>query len=83
MQKIIKSLNQWGYNICSVYTTDSCFLDEPHKYISNNLVSLATMMQLGLPHVNVLTKCDKLHDKQKLIEFLDEDNGAELLLTKM
>ena len=34
--------------------------------------SISTMMQMGLPHVNVLTKCDKIQNK----EFLDQVSEA-------
>ena len=34
--------------------------------------SISTMMQMGLPHINVLTKCDKIPNK----EFLDKVSEA-------
>lgn len=34
--------------------------------------SISTMMQMGLPHVNVLTKCDKIANK----DFLDRVSEA-------
>ena len=44
----------------AVYCADGTFINEPAKYISACLTALSTMTQLNVPHLNVLTKCDKL-----------------------
>lgn len=41
--------------------TDSSHIVEPAKYISILILSLRTMLQLEMPHINVLTKMDILH----------------------
>ena len=60
MPRLTKAISQAGYNLCSIYCSDGTFINEPSKYISSCLTSVATMTQMTLPHVNVLTKCDKL-----------------------
>ena len=52
--------------MCSLYCADGTFINEPSKYLSASLTSLATMTQMSLPHINILTKCDKIEDKEFL-----------------
>ncbi|CAG8432835.1 7323_t:CDS:2 [Diversispora eburnea] len=54
-------------------------LGDPTKYISVLLLSLKTMIQIELPHINVLSKIDlmesygKVQDLSYLLQHLDED----------
>ena len=43
-----------------LHLTDSFVLTRPSLYVSALLLALRTMLQLDLPHLNVLTKIDKL-----------------------
>lgn len=45
-----------------IHLTDSYALTLPSLYISTVLLSLRAMLQMDLPHLNVLTKIDKLAD---------------------
>lgn len=58
MTRIFNRLNSLGYYLCSVQLIDSHYCSEPTKFISALLLSLNTMLQMGLPHVNVLSKAD-------------------------
>ena len=49
-----------------MYCADGTFINEPSKYLSACLTSIASMTQMTLPHLNVLTKCDKVQDKELL-----------------
>jgi len=44
----------------AVHLSDSFCLTQPSLYISNILLALRAMLQMDLPHINVLTKIDKL-----------------------
>jgi hypothetical protein len=46
--------------LAAVHLTDSSHIVEPAKYISILILSLRTMLQLEMPHINVLTKMDIL-----------------------
>jgi hypothetical protein len=37
---------------------------DPSKFISGSLLSLSAMIQLELPHLNVLTKCDLVDEHE-------------------
>ena len=52
-----------GWSMCAVYCLDSQFVSETPKFIAGSLQALAAMVQLELPHVNVLTKVDLIADK--------------------
>lgn len=46
--------------LCVVSLVDSIYLTSPSQYISILLLSLRSMLQLDLPHVNVISKIDML-----------------------
>ena len=52
-----------GWSLCAVYCLDSQFVMETPKFIAGSLQAMAAMVQLELPHVNVLTKADLIQDK--------------------
>lgn len=59
--KIIRKLEKdCDARLCSVSLMDSIFLQSPSLYISILLLSLRSMLQLDLPHVNVISKIDML-----------------------
>ena len=60
MQRLAKAISKAGFMMSAVYCADGTFINEPAKYISACLTALSTMTQLGVPHLNILTKCDKL-----------------------
>ena len=60
MTRLCQAISKSGFILCAAYCSDGTYLGEPTKYISTCLTSIATMMQMGLPHLNVLTKCDKI-----------------------
>jgi GTPase SAR1 family protein len=62
-------LKRDGWQICVVYCLDSQFTSEMPKFIAGTLQALSAMVQLELPHVNVLTKADLCKDKQGLEAF--------------
>lgn len=73
MQIITRQLADWGYQTCAVYLIDSLVIGDANRFISGTLMCLAAMVQLELPHVNVLTKCDMVEDKEALEQFCEPD----------
>jgi len=69
MHQLCQQLQMWGFRVVAVYLLDSLFVLESPKFISGCLLSLSCMLQLGVPHVNVITKCD-LADKEELSRIL-------------
>jgi len=77
MRNLARLLEMWGYRVVSVYLLDALFVLEPAKFISGCMLSLSCMLQLSLPHVNIITKCD-IADKDQISQIL-ESEGAWML----
>nr|VZI48710.1 unnamed protein product [Spirometra erinaceieuropaei] len=60
-----------GLRLSSVHLVDSYYCTSPGKFISVLLTSLVSMLQLGLPHVNVLSKVDLIEQYAPLKFNLD------------
>jgi GTPase SAR1 family protein len=83
MQTITKALTMWGYRCCAVYLIDSLMINDSTRFFSGVLMCLSAMIQLELPHINVMTKCDLIHkDEAKRNELLEKffDPNAEDLM---
>lgn len=66
-----------------IHLTDSYSLTLPSLYISTVLLSLRAMLQMDLPHLNVLTKIDRLADYGPLpfnLDFYTEVHDLSYLL---
>ena len=82
MTSIIKKLQSRGFSLCSVFCLDCTFLQEQSKFISGNLISLATMIQVSLPHLTVLTKCG-LISKTNIYKESEEGMSPEDLVGEL
>ena len=71
MKKITNYLKKNGFSIVSIFCLDCTFLQEQSKFISGNVLSLATMIQMELPHLTIMTKCD-LISKTKLYNQIED-----------
>jgi GPN-loop GTPase len=74
MRRLVNSLTMNGYRLASVYLLDALFALEPLKFISGCMLSLSCMLQLELPHINVITKCD-IADKDAIDKILDAEGS--------
>lgn len=75
LRNIFMKLQNMGYRLVVLHLADSYCLTLPSLYISNLLLSLRAMLQMDLPHLNVLTKIDKLSTYEELpfnLEFYTE-----------
>ena len=75
MHDLAVQLTMWGYQVVSVYLLDALCVLEPTKFISGCLLSLSCMLQLELPHINVVTKCD-LVNKEEIENILESENTS-------
>ena len=71
MKKITNYFKKNGFSIVSIFCLDCTFLQEQSKFISGNVLSLATMIQMELPHLTIMTKCD-LISKTKLYNKIED-----------
>jgi len=77
MHNLAKQLVQWGYSTVAVYLLDALYVLEPSKFISGCLLSLSCMLQLELPHINVITKCD-MADREQIERILEYEGAAQI-----
>uniref|UniRef100_A0A1B6D4Q7 GPN-loop GTPase 3 n=1 Tax=Clastoptera arizonana TaxID=38151 RepID=A0A1B6D4Q7_9HEMI len=80
ISQLIKLLKQWNFNICGVFLLDAQFMVDGHKFLSGTMTALSVMVNLEIPHVNILSKMDLLSKsaRNRLDSFLDPDPHALL-----
>lgn len=59
-------MERFGTRLCCVNLVDSHYCSDPAKFISVCLTSLNTMLQIELPHINVMSKVDQIQKFGKL-----------------
>ncbi|KAJ3327722.1 hypothetical protein HDU76_011246 [Blyttiomyces sp. JEL0837] len=77
MRKIVDTMTRLGYRVCGVYLLDSQFIEDAAKFFSGVMSAMSAMVQLEIPHVNVLTKMDlvsrKVRDSAEMDRYFDPD----------
>ena len=66
IKNLVSLLNNWNYRTCALYVLDSQFLADTPKFFSGVLSAMSAMIQLEVPHINVLTKLDLLPSRANL-----------------
>ncbi|XP_049787419.1 GPN-loop GTPase 2 [Schistocerca cancellata] len=69
MKNITEKLEKYGVHLCAVHLVDCHYCNDPGKFISALLLSLSAMLQLALPHINVLSKIDLLSKYSSKLHF--------------
>lgn len=59
--------------LAAVHLCDAHYITDASKYVSVLLLSLRTMLHLGLPHINVLSKLDLVSKYGELGKLPDQD----------
>jgi len=75
MKQLVSTLHSWNFRVCAVFLLDSQFVVEPSKFFSGSLAALSAMVNLELPHINVLSKVDLLSKsaRKKIERYLEPD----------
>ncbi|KAI9223108.1 GPN-loop GTPase [Blastocladiella britannica] len=76
MRTIVQHLARKNIVMCAVYCMEATFISDTFKFFSGCLSAMSAMIQLEMPHVNVLTKMDLLKghvDQSRLDRFLWPD----------
>ncbi|XP_076443792.1 GPN-loop GTPase 2-like [Babylonia areolata] len=74
------------HRLVAVHLVDSHYCSDPGKFISVLLTSLATMLQVELPHLNLLSKADLIEKYGKLsfgVDFYTEVLDLSYLLERL
>jgi len=72
MRRFVDMLQTWNFRLCGVFLVDSHFMVDGATFLSGTMAALSVMVNLELPHVNVLSKMDLLgaQAKKQLDNFL-------------
>lgn len=73
-------LQNWNFNVCAIFLVDVQFMTDGPKFLSGTMSALSVMVNLELPHVNLLSKMDLLSKsaKKQMDKFLEPDARALL-----
>lgn len=75
MRQLIMKLQRWDYRIQALYFLDSQFMADASKFFGGCLTALSAMIQLEVPHLNVMSKMDLANNmqRQQIDEYLFPD----------
>lgn len=75
IRQLINTLQNMNFRICGVFLVDSQFMVDGAKFLSGTMAALSVMINLELPHVNILSKMDLLSKsaKKQLDTYLEPD----------
>ncbi|XKL64228.1 hypothetical protein PGB90_004314 [Kerria lacca] len=75
IKKIAEFLKKENFMLCSVFLIDSQFIIDGAKFLSGVMAALSVMINLELPHVNILSKIDLVSKstRKQLESFLEPD----------
>ncbi|GMI66324.1 hypothetical protein like AT4G12790 [Hibiscus trionum] len=81
LRNFVEHMKRKNYSVCGVYLLDSQFITDVTKFVSGCMASLSAMVQLELPHVNILSKMDLVTNKRDIENYLDPE--PRLLLSEL
>jgi hypothetical protein len=73
MPRIVDAFKVADYKPCAIYLLESLFLQDVSKFFAGVLTATSAMLQLGIPHLNVISKMDLLEVGRSKNEGDDED----------
>nr|QBH74276.1 hypothetical protein [Aphelinus abdominalis] len=81
IRQLITTLHNLNFRLCAVFLVDSQFVLDASKFLSGTMAALTAMINLELPHVNVLSKMDLLSKtaRKQLDKYLEPDPNNMLL----
>ncbi|XP_012274639.1 GPN-loop GTPase 3 [Orussus abietinus] len=75
MRQLITCLENMNFRVCGVFLVDSQFMVDGTKFLSGTMAALSVMINLEIPHVNILSKMDLLSksSRKQLDRYLEPD----------
>lgn len=79
-RQLVELLTSWNFRVASVFLLDSQFMIDGAKFLSGTMAALSVMVNMELPHINVLSKMDLLSKsaRNQLDKYLEPDARALL-----
>ena len=60
MRRFVDILQTWNFRMCGIFIVDSHFMVDGATFLSGTMSALSVMVNLEIPHVNILSKIDLL-----------------------
>lgn len=75
IRQLTSMLQNLNFRICGIFLVDSQFMVDGAKFLSGTMAALSVMINLELPHVNILSKMDLLSKsgRKQLDKYLEPD----------
>ncbi|PON63657.1 GPN-loop GTPase [Parasponia andersonii] len=73
LRNFVEHLKGRNFKVCGVYLLDSQFMTDVTKFISGCMASLSAMIQIEIPHVNILSKMDLVSNRKDVEDFLNPE----------
>ena len=70
MRRFVDTLQTWNFRVCGVFIVDSHFMVDGATFLSGTMSALSVMVNLEIPHVNILSKIDLLSPQGMYLLFL-------------
>ncbi|WWC69518.1 uncharacterized protein I206_103460 [Kwoniella pini CBS 10737] len=86
LKNVIERLGKLDYRLAAVHLSDAHYITDASKFISVVLLALRAMLQMEMPHVNVLSKIDLLSTYGELpfdLSYYTEVQDLSYLLAKL
>lgn len=80
IRELISMLQKLNFRICGIFLMDVQFMIDASKFLSGTLAALSVMINLEIPHINILSKMDLLPKsaRKKLDNYIDPDPDSLL-----
>ncbi|XP_012215526.1 GPN-loop GTPase 3 [Linepithema humile] len=84
IRELISMLQKLNFRICGIFLMDVQFMIDASKFLSGTLAALSVMINLEIPHINILSKMDLLSKsaRKKLDNYTDPDPHSLLADTE-
>lgn len=75
MRELIVKLDRWNFRVQALYFLDSQFMADSAKFFGGCITALSAMIQLEVPHLNVMSKMDltKRLGNRRIDDYMDAD----------
>ena len=77
MKRVCEALERWNMRICGVYCLESQFIEDKYKYFSGVMSAMSAMVNMEIPHVNIMTKMDLIEGDYGNKKEDEQDNGEQ------
>lgn len=80
IRQLITTLQKLNFSICGIFLLDVQFMIDASKFLSGTLAALSVMINLEIPHINILSKMDLLSKsaRKRLDNYIDPDPDSLL-----